>query len=368
MSGPRPRPGILGIDAYVGGESETTPHPALRRPIRLASNEGALGPSPKAMAAYRALEPDLFRYPDGASAALRAGLADLHGLDAGRIVCGAGSDELIALLVRAYAGPGDEVLHSAHGFLMYALSAKSVGATPVAVPERHLKTDVDAMLAAVTPRTRIVFVANPNNPTGSFLNRDEVARLAAGLPDDVLLVLDAAYAEYIDRDDYAPGDEFVTPGGRVATLRTFSKIYGLSALRLGWGYFPAEVADVLNRIRGPFNVGAPSQVAGEAALDDQDFIAASREHNAEWRDWTAARLAALRLTVHPSIANFLLVDFTGRNDRDAEGTRRYLKENGILVRQMGGYGLPNCLRVGIGTGEEMRAVVDTFATHLDGRS
>ena len=365
MDGPVPGPGILGINPYVGGESEGIVNPALGLPIRLASNESALGASGEAVAAYRAVDGELFRYPDGGSCALRAALADAYGLDASRIVCGAGSDELIALLARSYAGAGDEVLHSAHGFLMYAISARTVGAIPVAAPERGLKTDVEAILARVTARTRLVFLANPNNPTGSFLTIDEVRRLHAGLPDSVLLVLDAAYAEYIRRDDYEAGAALVEAAENVAMLRTFSKIFGLSALRLGWGYFPRAVADVLNRVRGPFNVGAPALAAGRAALADTSFTEAARVHNDRWRDWTADALQGLGLTVHPSIANFLLVDFgdpsggqSGDQPSDrADRARAHLKADGILVRQMGAYGLPNCLRMTIGSEPEMREVV-----------
>ena len=363
MSGPSPRPGILTIEPYVGGEGDGPVNPALGHPIRLASNEGAMGVSPQAAAAYQALSGALHRYPDGACAGLRHAIAERYGFDPERIVCGAGSDELIALLARSYAGPGDEVLYSAHGFLMYALSAQAVGATPVAAPETGLKTDVDALLARVSDRTRLVFIANPNNPTGSFLTRDEMQHLHAGLPDDVLLVVDAAYAEYIDQADYEPGADLVGRAGNVAMLRTFSKIYGLSALRLGWGCFPPAVADILNRVRGPFNVGAPAQAAGIAAIADAAFVEANRRHNETWRAWTVAQLQALNLTVHPSIANFLLVDFAAVPG-GAGGVCTHLRSQGILVRRVGAYGLPDCLRVGIGTEPEMREVVSALSAYL----
>jgi histidinol-phosphate aminotransferase len=367
--GPAPLPGVLAIDPYVGGESEA----AAARVVRLASNEGALGSSPRAIEAYRAAAAMLHRYPDGHCRALRSTLARCHGLEEARIVCGAGSDELIALLISAYAGPGDEVLYSRHGFLMYKLSALAAGATPVAAPETDLRADVDALLARVSDRTRLVFLANPNNPTGSFLTAEEVARLHAGLPERVLLVLDAAYAEYIDRPDYEPGAALVDGAANVVMTRTFSKIYGLGALRLGWAYCPAAVADVLNRVRGPFNVNAAAQVAGAAAVDDQGFVEASRRHNAMWRDWTGERLRELGLTVHPSIANFLLVDFAppdgapanGEAAGRAEEARLFLKERGILLRQMGAYGLPHCLRMSIGTADEMRLAVECISDFLD---
>ena len=363
MDGPTPKPGVLDIAPYVGGEASAD----APRLIRLASNEGALGASPQAVAAYQALSGELHRYPDGGATDLREAIARLHGLDPARIVCGTGSDELIALLTKAYAGPGDEVLYSEHGFLMYALSAKAAGATPVAAPERDLTADIDALLAHVTSRTRLVFLANPNNPTGSFLPIDDVARLHAGLPGHVLLVLDAAYAEYIARDDYEPGAALVDRAANVVMLRTFSKIYGLSALRLGWGYGPPAAADVLNRVRGPFNTTAAAQAAGVAALADQAFVARSRAENDTWRAWTEQRLLGLGLTVYPSIGNFLLVDFAGRGGADAESARLFLKSRGVLVRQMGAYRLPTCLRVTIGTGEEMPVVVDTLAEYLAAR-
>ncbi len=359
MSIPRPRPGILDIAPYVGGESRTVPNPVLGRPIRLASNEGALGVSPAAAGAYQSLAGDLHRYPDGASSALRTAIGRRYSLDPARIVCGAGSDEIISLLINAYAGPGDEVLHSAHGFLMYAISARAAGATPVRAPENRLCADVDALLARVTPRTRLVFLANPNNPTGSFLTPDELERLHRGLPGSVILVIDSAYAEYIARNDYSSGAELVERADNVVMTRTFSKIYGLAALRLGWGYFPPAIADALNRVRGPFNVTAAAQAAAVAALDDIAFIDTSRAHNDTWRAWTADRLGDLGLTVHPSIANFLLVDLNTATR--ADNLRDHLKRNGILVRQMGAYGLPACLRLSIGTEAEMRAVVDEVA-------
>src|SRR5438874_9618173 len=266
---PVPGPGIFDIAPYIGGESKAE---GVARPIRLASNESALGPSPKAVAAYKALADDMHRYPDGGAAGLRAALGRHHGLDPARIVCGAGSDELIALLQRGYAGPGAEVLYSRHGFLMYPIGALAVGATPIAVPERDLTADVDGILARVTERTRIVFIANPNNPTGTYLSADEMARLHAGLPPHVVLAIDAAYAEFVNRNDYDAGTALVDRAENVVMLRTFSKIYALAGLRLGWAYCPPAIADVLNRVRGPFNVAAPALAAGIAAVEDAEGL------------------------------------------------------------------------------------------------
>jgi histidinol-phosphate aminotransferase len=353
---PTPRPGILDIAAYVGGESKLT---GTERVIKLASNESALGPSPKAVAAYRALAGELHRYPDGGSTDLRTALGARYGLDPARIVCGAGSDELIGLLVRGFVGPGDEVVYSRHGFLMYPIAALSAGATPVAAPERELTADVDALLAAVTPRTRIVFLANPNNPTGTYLQTEALHRLHAGLPPSVLLVIDAAYAEYVVRNDYSAGDELVAAHDNVVMMRTFSKIYALAALRLGWAYCPPAIADVLNRIRGPFNVNAAALAAGVAALLDQAAVDAARTHNDVWRPWLAGELARIGLTVTPSVANFLLVHF-----RDAEAANDHLQRRGIIARRMAAYHLPQCLRISIGTEDECRAVADALAAFV----
>jgi histidinol-phosphate aminotransferase len=351
---PAPRPGILEVEPYVGGEAGV---PGFDRPVRLASNENPLGASPRAIAAYEAQSADLHRYPDGMAGDLRATLARCHNVDADRIVCGAGSDELIALLIRAYAGPGDEVLYSAHGFLMYAIAAKTVGAAAVAVPERDLCADVDAILARAGPETRVVCLANPNNPTGSYLPAAEVHRLAEGLPEQAVLLLDAAYAEYVTQDDYETGTRLVEASERVVMTRTFSKIHGLAALRLGWAYCPPEIAGVLNRMRGPFNVSAAAQAAGVAALEDQAHVARSCAHNARWLEWFRAETAKLGLDPRPSAGNFVLLRCPPETGRDAASLLAGLKARGVLVRGMAAYGLADCLRVTIGTGDELEATV-----------
>jgi histidinol-phosphate aminotransferase len=351
----RPRPGILEIEPYVGGKAEVE---GMANVIKLSANEAALGPSPKAMAALRAAVPVVHRYPDGGARALRAAIGARFDLDPERIICGSGSDELIQLLMRAYAGPGDEVLYSAHGFLMYRLAALATGAHPVAAPERDLKSDVDAMLARVTSRTRAVFIANPNNPTGSHLTGDELARLHAGLPDDVLLVIDAAYAEYIDWGGYSTGQELVERAANVVMTRTFSKLFGLAALRLGWLYAPPHVIDVLHRVRGPFNVSALAQTAGIAALDDLEHQERERANNDRWRPWLAEQLAALGLCVHPSVANFVLVGFADADGEAARAASAWLEHHGILARPMAAYGLPQCLRISVGREDENRAVIE----------
>ncbi len=353
-----PRPGILDVAPYVGGEAEAA---GFAEPIRLASNENPLGASPRAREAYGALSAELHRYPDGGAQALRRAIAERHGLDPARIVCGNGSDELISLLIRAYAGPGDEVLYSAHGFLMYAIAAKTAGATPVAVPERDLTADLEGLIERAGLRTRVVCLANPNNPTGSCLSGSELERLVEGLPDHVLLLLDAAYAEYVMRNDYEDGAKLVEANERVVMTRTFSKIHGLAGLRLGWAYASAEVVDVLNRRRGPFNVTAPALAAGVAAIEDRDHAARSRKHNGQWLEWFRQETAALGLDPRPSAGNFVLLRFPGENGHDAVAALGWLKERGILVRGMAAYDLPDCLRVTIGTEAETRAVVAALA-------
>ncbi len=359
-----PRPGILDISPYVGGEANVA---GVERPIRLASNESALGPSSKAIAAYRALAGEIHRYPDGSAQELREVLGQCHGIDPSRIVCGAGSDELIALLLRCYAGPGDEVLYSRHGFLLYPINALAVGATPIAAPERDETTDVDAVLARVTERTRIVFIANPNNPTGTYLGAHEVARLHAGLPASVLLAIDAAYAEFVNRNDYEPGIALVNRAENVVMLRTFSKIYALGGLRLGWAYCPPAVADVLNRVRGPFNVSAAAQAAGIAAVEDAEALNLAGAHNERWLPWFSERLAVLGLRLTPSVANFVLARFPDDPLMNADAAFAFLQSRGILTRQMAAYGLPQHLRITIGTGPEMETVAAAISEFMSGQ-
>jgi histidinol-phosphate aminotransferase len=358
---PIPRPGILDISPYIGGEAKIA---GVQRPIRLASNESALGPSSKATAAYRALADEIHRYPDGNAQDLREALGEFHGLDPSRIVCGAGSDELIALLLRCYAGPGDEVVYSRHGFLMYPINAMAAGATAIAAPERELTTDVDAVLARVTERTRIVFIANPNNPTGTYLGAGEMARLHAGLPPSVVLAIDAAYAEFVNRNDYDAGAALVNRAENVVMLRTFSKIYALAGLRLGWAYCPPAVTDVLNRVRSPFNVSAAAQAAGIAAVQDVEALNRARGHNERWLAWFSERLEALGLSLTPSVANFVLVHFPADPSRNADSAFAFLQSRGILTRKMGAYGLPECLRITIGTGSEMETAAAALAEFM----
>ena len=361
MTALRPRPGILDLAPYVGGDVDDDDSARL---IKLSANESALGPSPRAIAAYQEAATRLHRYPDGASARLRAALAAHHGLDGERIVCGNGSDELIALLARCYAGLGDEVVHAEYGFVMYRLAARATGAVPVTAPESDYTARVEALLGRVTPKTRIVFLANPNNPTGTYLPAEELPRLHAALAPDVLLVIDAAYAEFVSRNDYSSGAELVDGSDNVVMLRTFSKIYGLAGVRLGWAYCPAQVADALNRVRGPYNVTGPAQAAGLAALSDIAHTDKARAHNDLWRPWLADKIAALGLEVVPSVANFLLVRFPADGAHGADEAGAFLAERRIHLRGMGIYGLPECLRITIGLENENHAVADALAAFM----
>ena len=350
---PAPRPGILEIDAYVPGESKLA---AGIKPIKLSSNETPLGPSPKAVAAFKAVAGELERYPDGSATLLRAAIAARYGLNAARIVCGAGSDEILTLLAHAYLGPGDEAIFTEHGFLLYRIIVLSNGATPVVAPETNLRTDIGEILARVTNRTKVVFLANPNNPTGTYISIDEVRSLRAQLPSTVLLVLDAAYAEYVRRNDYEAGLELVATTENTVMTRTFSKIFGLAGLRIGWAYCPAVIADALNRIRGPFNLSAPAIAAGAAAIEDQIHVEQAARHNETWLPWLAAEVEKLGLKVTPSVANFLLIHFPKDAARGAAACDAHLKSRGIIVRRVAGYGLPDALRVTVGTEDDNRKV------------
>jgi histidinol-phosphate aminotransferase len=286
---------------------------------------------------------------------LREALAKLNRLNAENIVCGNGSDEILQLLTQAYLGPGDEVLHTEHAFLIYKLASRAAGARPIAVGERALTANVDALLGAVTPATRMVFLANPNNPTGTMLERDEIMRLHAGLSGDTILVLDGAYAEYCDPQNYPAGFDLVEQHDNVVTTRTFSKAYGLAALRLGWGYCPPDIANVLNRLRGPFNINQPAMAAGLAALDDQGHIEASHAHNAQWREWLVQQLGGIGFSVRPSFANFILVEFD--SDKQASAAEAFLCARGVIPRGLTAYGLPHALRLSIGTEAGNRAAL-----------
>jgi histidinol-phosphate aminotransferase len=358
---PQPRPGVLDIAPYIPGKSTA---PGVAKVFKLSSNETPLGPSDHAIAAYRAIGEHLEDYPDGSASALRDAIGAAFGLDPDRIVCGAGSDDLLNLLARAYLKDGDEAIHATHGFLVYPIATLAAGATPVVAPETNYTVNVDAILKAVTPKTKIVFLANPNNPTGTYIPFDEVKRLHKGLPSNVLLVLDAAYAEYVQRNDYESGIELVATTDNVVMTRTFSKIYGLAALRLGWMYGPAHVVDAINRIRGPFNVNAPAIAAGIAAIRDTAHVERAREHNTRWLAWLTEEIRKLGLQVTPSIANFLLIHFPDNKGYTAKDADAFLTKRGLILRQVTAYKLPNALRMSVGTEEANRLVVQALKEFL----
>lgn len=350
---------ILDIAPYVGGESKAA---GAQQVIKLSSNEGPFGPSLQAVAAVQEAAKDMHRYPDGGCNALREALAKDNNINADQIVCGAGSDEIIQFLCNAYLAPGDEIVYSAHGFLMYAIYARAAGANPVSVPETDLKANLDGIVKAVTDKTKIIFLANPNNPTGAMIKKNDIRALREKLPENILLVLDAAYCEYVDDPDYSAGHELVETFDNVVVTRTFSKIYALGGLRLGWGHCPPGITDILNRMRGPFNVSSIAQAAGLASLKDTDFIERSRAHNAKMRGHVSKILREMGLTVYPSAGNFILVDFAEANR--AENCRLALKEQGILVRQIGAYGLPSCLRISLGLENEMNLACEGIKSYL----
>jgi len=351
--GPTPKPWIAAIHAYVPGKSRAADGRAL---IKLSANENPLGTSPLALAARAgAAIPSL--YPDPDSTRLREALGRLHGIDPARIVCGTGSGELLTIAASAFAGPGDEVLYVRYGFSLYEIAARRCGATPMEAPDADYGTDVDALLALVGDKTRVVFIANPNNPTGSYLSKVELARLHAGLPPGVLLVIDQAYAEYVAPDNGDGGMELATAHANVLVTRTFAKAYGLAGERVGWGTGAPGLIELLNRLRGPFNVNNGAQAVATAALADQDFVTRSREHNRAERARFAAALEPLGnrgLRVLPSEANFVLVLFDGA--LSAEAAHDGLMARGYATRWLPGQGLPHGLRVTIGTVEQMTEI------------
>ncbi|MGH8324253.1 MAG: histidinol-phosphate transaminase [Steroidobacteraceae bacterium] len=353
-----PKPGVLDIAPYVGGRHHV---PGVENPVKLSSNESALGPSPRGIEAFVAAQNDISVYPEGSAKILRDAIGEMYGLDPARIVCGNGSDELLTLLAQIYLHPGEEVVFSEHGFLVYRIATLANSATPVSVPEKDRRTDVDAMLAAVTPKTRLVYIANPNNPTGSYLRHDEVRRLHAGLSPRTLLVIDAAYAEYVRRNDYESGIEMVSNFPNVVMTRTFSKIYGLAGLRVGWAYCPAAVADALNRVRGPFNVSVPAQRAAAAALTDRAHVEAGFAHNEKWKAWLTEEIRKLGFQVDDSVGNFVLIHFGKKKGKTAQDADRFLAARGLILRGVANYGLPDALRMTVGPADANRAVVDALA-------
>lgn len=344
----------MDIALYEGGKASVA---GVANVVKLSSNENPFGPSDRTKEAFQRSIHQIHRYPSTDHAALRTAIAEVHGLDAARVICGVGSDEIITFLCQAYAGPKDEVVFTEHGFLMYRISALAVGATPVEVAERDRTADVDAILKACTRRTKLVFIANPNNPTGTMIAATEIARLADGLPPQAILVLDGAYAEYVEGFD--GGLALVEARSNVVMTRTFSKIYGLGGLRIGWGYGPKGIIDVLNRIRGPFNLSNTQLETAEAAVRDQDYVARCRADNTRMRHWLALALAELGIPSDTSMANFILARFA--NNEEAEACDLFLQKQGLIVRRVSSYKLPHCLRITIGDEASCRRVAHSIA-------
>jgi len=362
MSRPQPKPGIMDIAAYVPGKSSA---PAgVAKVHKLSSNENPLGASPAAIEAVREAATHMEFYPDGSATRLREAIGEVYGLNPANIVCSNGSDEIIGLLAQTYLRPGDEGVFTEHGFLVYRIYIQAAGAVPVVAKESNETADVDAILAAVTDKTKIVFLANPNNPTGTYIPYEEVRRLHACLPKHVLLVLDAAYAEYVRRNDYESGIELVSTSQNVVMTRTFSKIHGLGGARIGWAYAPAHIVDALNRVRGPFNVNAMAIEAGVAAMRDRAHVERTVAHNETWLSWLTDELNKLGLRVTPSVGNFILIHFPDDGKHSAASADDYLSARGYILRRVAGYGFPNALRMTVGTEEANRGVVAALTEFL----
>jgi histidinol-phosphate aminotransferase len=354
----RPQPGIMDIELYQGGASKIE---GQAEPLKLSSNENPFGASPKAIAAVAEAAQGLHRYPSTDHAALRAAIGDIHGLDPQRLIVGVGSDEILTLLAMAFAGAGDEVLYPEHGFSMYRIFALSAGATPVVAPEKDRTVDVEALVERVTPRTRLIYLANPANPTGTVVETAALDRLANALPPDCLLVLDGAYAEFYD--GYDGGAALVSERPNVVMTRTFSKLYGLGGLRVGWAYAAKEIIDVLNRIRGPFNMSTVGLAGAEAAMRDRDFAERCLVANAEQRVRLTGGLRQLGIACDDSQANFVLARFSDAAQAAAADT--HLKAQGILVRRVVGYGFPEALRITVGRPEDNDRVLAALGAFME---
>jgi histidinol-phosphate aminotransferase len=348
---------LLEIQNYKPGEEKIDG----KKAIKLSSNENALGASPKALENYQNYLAKIGRYADGSCLMLRQILAQKNKIDAKRIVCGAGSDEILAFLAAAFAGVGDEIIYSQHGFLMYPISAKRVGAKPLPVKEKDLKADIDAIINAISIKTKIIFIANPNNPTGSYLTKAEIKKLIKNTPKTILIVLDHAYEEFVEVEDYPNAIELVNENENVVVTRTFSKIYGLASLRIGWCYCAKYIADILNKVRGPFNVSGPAQTAAIAALEDEEFFLASKNHNQKWLKILLQEFAAIpNIKPYHSIANFILLDF--KDVESCQKANQKLLKNSLILREMAAYGLEHCLRMTIGTQEENLYLLEILKT------
>jgi histidinol-phosphate aminotransferase len=335
--------------------------------FKLSANETPFGPSPKAKEAYKHAAEHLEDYPEGTSRVLREAIGRAFGLDPDRIICGAGSDEILNLLAHTYLKHGDEAISTTHGFLVYPIATMANGGKNVIAAEKDFTANVDAILQAVTPKTKLVWLANPNNPTGTYIPFDEVKRLRAGLPSHVVLVLDAAYADYVSRNDYELGIELVATTDNTVVTHTFSKIHGLAALRVGWMFGPAHIIDAVNRIRGPFNVSTPAMLAAVAAIEDTAHQEMSKVHTEKWRNWLTEEISKLGLKVTPSVANFVLIHFPTEKGKTSDEADAFLTKRGLVLRALKNYKLPHSLRMTIGTEEANRLVVEGLREFMSGK-
>ena len=363
---PEPIHGIMEIDAYEAGKSSVDENiPKPEKIVKLSSNETPLGTSPAAQEAYVKTAEALYEYPNPSTQELRESIAKIYRVKAEKIVCGNGSDELLTLLAQAYLTNGDEAIYSQYGFLMYRINILACGATPIVAPENNITADVDAILERITEKTKIVFLANPNNPTGTYLSDTEIRRLHSKMAKNILLVIDAAYAEYMKQNDYSAGEKLVEEAENVVMTRTFSKIYGLASLRIGWVYAPQDIVDVLNRIRGPFNVNAAALAAANAAVQDQNHVKNAIEHNEQWRQWLKKELNQSGLNVQTSFGNFMLIQFNDTNTKNAQNANEYLMKKGYILRDLKSYGFDNALRMTIGTQKDNENVVQHLKEFLN---
>jgi len=353
------RPGVMRLAPYTQGKSTIE---GVRNPIKLSSNESSQGPSPKALAAYQQAVTSLNRYPDGSQEDLRNAIAQVHNLDPQHIVCGNGSDELIQLMVRAFVGSADEALLSENGFIMSNIHCIAQGADLVIAPETDYRIDVDALLSRVTDKTRFCTIANPNNPTGTYINGDQLRRLHAGLPDNCLFLIDEAYAEYATADDYATGLALAEEFDNVVVTRTFSKIYGLPSLRIGWAYCSAGIVELVQRIRTPFNTNGVALTVAAAAVKDPQYIEGIRQHNAQWLTRISSALTALGIEVVPSQANFYLLRFSKHSGKSGSAAAAFLQSKGIIPRPAGGS--DQFLRITVGLDNENEAVLAALTEYM----
>jgi histidinol-phosphate aminotransferase len=358
---PVPKPGILDISAYVPGKAKVD---GIEHPLKLSANENILGCSPRAKAAYSAAIDQLHIYPDSRATPLRQAIAAEFRLEPEQLIFGCGSDEIFHMLCQVYLEPGDNIVQGEFAFGAYAIGARACQAEVLSAPEPDYRVDVDELLKLVNDRTRLVFIANPGNPTGTYVGGEEIRRLHAALPKSVVLVLDGAYAEFVDDPAFEDGTDLARTSDNVIVTRTFSKLHGLATLRVGWAYGPAEMIGALDRIRQPFNTSIPGQLAAVEALADKDFQKASLDLLAQWRPWLAQQLGGLGLSPVPSATNFVLVGFPTTGPKSAQAAEAYLASRGLIVRGVGGYGLPHHLRMTIGLEAHNRAVVEALADFM----